>query len=130
MKDEDKAETLVDIIIKGIQEKKGKEIINIDLTELENAVCEYFIICHGDSNVHVGAIADSVEQAVKESFNEKASHKEGFENAQWILLDFNSIVVHVFQKKFRDFYKLEELWADGNLERINEDLYLSKRKIN
>ena len=109
MKDVDNAETLVDVIIKGIQEKKGKEIINIDLTELENAVCEYFIICHGDSNIHVGAIADSVEQVVKEELNERANHKEGIENAQWILLDYNTIVVHVFQKQFRDFYKLEEL---------------------
>jgi len=120
---------LVNIILQGIQEKKGKEIVNINLTELDNAVCQYFIICHGDSNTQVNAIANSVEEFVKKNLNERVDHKEGFENAQWILLDYTSIVVHIFQKEFRDFYNLEDLWADGKVIRIDEEVILCNEKL-
>jgi len=122
-------EKLVNIILQGIQEKKGKEIVNINLTELDNAVCQYFIICHGDSNIQVNAIANSVEEFVKKNLNERVDHKEGFENAQWILLDYTSIVVHIFQKEFRDFYNLEDLWADGKVIRIDEEVILCNEKL-
>ncbi len=111
-------EKLLDNIIEGIRKVKGKEIVNIDLAGLENRICQYFIICHGDSNTHVNAIADSVNREIKEKLGKYSFHKEGKENAQWILLDYGSIVVHVFQKEFRDFYRLEELWADGIVVRV------------
>lgn len=106
----------VESIVKGIQEKKGKEIVSIDLSNLENAVCRYFIICHGDSNTQVSAIAQSVEKVMQESHEEKVWRSQGFENSQWIVLDYFDYVVHIFQKEFRDFYNLEGLWADGKFK--------------
>ena len=117
-KDNKETENLLSNIIEGIRKVKGKEIVNIDLTNLENRICQYFIICHGDSNIHVNAIADSVNKEIKEKLGKYSFHKEGQDNAHWILLDYGSIVVHVFQKEFRDFYRLEELWADGIVVRV------------
>jgi ribosome-associated protein len=121
----------VDIIIEGIKEKKGKEIVSIDISKLENSVCRYFIICHGDSNTQVSAIAQWIEKVVEDDLNEKVWKKQGFENAQWILLDYVDIVVHIFQKEFRDFYDLESLWADGKIEKIENEyineLYSNKQ---
>lgn len=102
-------------IIESIREKKGKKIINIDLTKLNNSICEFFIISHGESNTQVRAIAQNIEEKVKKHLKQNAFHTEGYENSQWILLDYNSVVVHIFQEKTRDYYKLEELWADGKL---------------
>jgi len=117
-------ESFVNHIIEGIKEKKGKEIISINLTALDNAVCRYFIICHGDSNTQVSAIAQWVEKFIEETMNEKVWRKQGFENSQWILLDYIDIVVHIFQKEYRDFYNLEGLWADGRICKI-ENEYLN-----
>jgi ribosome-associated protein len=111
----------VDLIIEGIKEKKGKEIVSIDISKLENSVCRYFIICHGDSNTQVSAIAQWIEKVVEDELNEKVWKKQGFENAQWILLDFVDIVVHIFQKESRDFYNLESLWADGKIEKFENE---------
>lgn len=105
--------TLEKRIIESIREKKGRSIINIDLTRLNNSICEFFIISHGESNTQVRAIAQNVEEKVKKHLKQNAFHTEGYQNAQWILLDYNSVVVHIFQEKTRDYYKLEELWADG-----------------
>jgi ribosome-associated protein len=107
-------EPIVGYIIEGIKDKKGKEIISIDISELKNAVCRYFIICHGDSNTQVNAIANGIEQVMEEKLNERVWRKQGFENSQWVLLDYVDVVVHIFQKEFRDFYNLEGLWADGD----------------
>jgi len=108
-------------IIDSIQEKKGKSIINIDLRELNNSVCEYFVISHGDSNTQVRAIAENIEKKVKKNHNLNVYHREGYENATWILLDFITIVVHIFQEQTRQYYRLEDLWADGKFT-IFEDI--------
>lgn len=120
VKEKEKAgtEDILSGVIEGIRKVKGKEIVNIDLAGLENRICRYFVICHGDSNTHVNSIAESVESEMKNRLDQPAWHKEGHDNAQWILVDYGSVVVHVFQKEFRDFYRLEELWADGNVARI------------
>jgi ribosome-associated protein len=107
--------TLEEIIIESIREKKGRKIINIDLTELNNSICEYFIISHGESDTQVRAIAQNIEGKVKKHLKQNTFHTEGYQNAQWILLDFNTVVVHIFQEKTRNYYKLEELWADGKI---------------
>ena len=112
---------LLDIIIQGIFEKKGKEIINIDLTRLNYSICDNFVICHGDSRTQVNAIADSIEEKVKNVLNIRAGHIEGKENAQWVLIDFINIVVHIFQEKYRDYYKLEELWGDADITKIEDE---------
>jgi ribosome-associated protein len=114
-------EKIVDNIIEGIKEKKGKEIVCIDLSALENSICRYFIICHGDSNTQVSAIAQGVEKAMEDKLNERVWHKQGLENAHWVLLDYIDVVVHIFQKEFRDFYNLEGLWADGTFSLIENE---------
>lgn len=113
-------EQLANTIIKGIQEKKGKNIVTLDITKLDQSIADNFIICHGDSNTQVDAIANSVEEFVKKEFNEKPIHKEGYQNSQWILLDYGEILVHIFQKEYRDFYNLEDLWADAKIKEIQE----------
>ena len=111
---------IVSAAIEGILKKKGKAPVSLDLTEIENSVCKYFIICHGDSNTQVDAIADSVIETVREETGEKVWHKEGLNNATWVLLDYSDVVVHIFQKEYRDLYKLEELWADAKLTRYDD----------
>lgn len=108
------------LIIGAIQEKKGKEIVTIDLSQVENAICDCFIICHGDSYTQVDAITESVEKKLKEDVKIRPHHIEGLQNSQWVLLDYFDILVHVFQKDFRTFYNLEELWADGDLVKLEE----------
>jgi len=108
------------IILNAIREKKGHQIVSIDLTEVENSICDFFIICHGESTTQVSAIAESIEKKLKEEANIRAHHVEGMQNSQWVLLDYFDILVHVFQEEYRSFYKLEELWADGKITRVTE----------
>ena len=111
---------MIDSIIKGIFEKKGHEVVCIDLSKVENAICEYFVICHGDSNTQVNAIAESVEKETTEQLNVRPFSVEGKGNAEWVLLDYGQTVVHVFQKPFRMRYQLEELWGDGKITQMEE----------
>ena len=113
-------EDLGKIIIESIQEKKGQEIVHLNLTKTGNSVCEYFIIAHADSSTQVKAIAQNVEDTLRRKHETRALHTEGFENAQWVLLDFNTVVVHIFQPETRQYYKLEELWEDAEIEKIEE----------
>jgi len=114
-------EQLIDAIVEGIQRKKGLEIIKIDLTKINHTECKYFIICHGNSVTQVDAIAHSVEDTVEELINESAWHKDGYRNSIWILLDYADVMVHIFQKESRNFYDLENLWADAHIELIKEE---------
>ena len=107
------------LIIEAIQEKKGHQIVSIDLSEVENSICDCFIICHGESGTQVGAITESIEKKLKEEVQIKPHHVEGLQNSQWVLLDFFDILVHVFQEEYRSFFKLEELWADGKVMRVD-----------
>ena len=104
---------LASLIKKGIEEKKGEEIVTLDIRKTNPSVCDYFIICHGNSNTHVASIADEVQKMVRDSVGEKPFHIEGVSNAEWVLLDYVNVVVHVFQKEFRIFYDLENLWGDA-----------------
>ena len=97
---------------------KGENISIIDLREIENTVCDYFILCDGTSNTQVSAIAASIQKNVSKSLKDKPWHVEGESNAEWILIDYVNIVVHVFQKHVRQFYNLEELWGDGKITNI------------
>lgn len=106
-------EVLKEEIVKGIQEKKGLNITCLNLAKINSTVCDYFVVCHGTSNTHVHAIAESVEEQVNKQIGLKPSRKEGFINAEWILLDYLDVVVHVFQQNVREYYKLEDLWADA-----------------
>jgi ribosome-associated protein len=112
---------LKNTVVEAIKEKKGKEIIVLGLTELQQSVADFFVICHGDSNTQVDAIASNIERQARTELKEHVIHKEGTENSQWVLLDYGDVVVHVFQEPFRKFYNLEDLWADANTELIKED---------
>lgn len=120
-KEETQTEQLLDAIVEGIHRIKGLEIVKIDLQKINHTECKYFIICHGNSNTQVDAIAHSVEDTVAELTKEKAWHKDGYQNSLWILLDYADIMVHVFQKDTRRFYDLENLWADAKIELIKEE---------
>ena len=107
-------------IIEGILDKKGEEIVLLNLENIENAFCENFIICNADSNTQVNAIAGSVEKKVKDNLGIKVHHREGIGNSIWVLLDYNDVLVHIFQTEYRHYYKLEELWGDAKLTKIEE----------
>ena len=115
------SEILSDAIVDGILEVKGRNIFFLNLKEIHNRVCDYFIICQADSNTQVNAIAGSVEEMVKKLTGERPYRKEGFENSEWILVDYVTVVVHVFQSEVRNFYNLESLWADAEITQIAFD---------
>ena len=110
------AEQIVAATIEAMEAVKGKDIVTLDLRNINTAVTDYFVICHAPSKTQVDAIADKVEDLVFEKTHAKPYHVEGRENTEWILIDFVDVVVHVFLESKRSFYKLEELWADS--ERI------------
>ncbi|HWY35722.1 MAG TPA: ribosome silencing factor [Nitrosopumilaceae archaeon] len=116
----EESSSLLDAIIEGMQEKKGKNISILNLKEIESRVCDYFVICDADSNTHVDAIAGSVEELVKGKTGEKPYHTEGYQNAEWILVDYINIVVHIFQRSVREFYNIESLWADAEITTIKD----------
>ena len=114
----DETKLLLDKIVEGIQEKKGEKISIVDMSKLENYVCRYFVICQGKSNTHVSAIADSVKDYVRNEIRVKPFATDGYENSHWIAMDYGDVIVHIFQPEFRDFYKLESLWADAVITEI------------
>jgi ribosome-associated protein len=109
---------ILESVFKGIREKKGLHILDLDLSKIENAVTNHFIICHGDSGRQVTAIAESVEEIVRKETSEKPWHREGLQNAEWVLLDYADVVVHIFNETTRKFYNLEGLWADARIKEI------------
>ena len=109
---------LIEKIVDGISDVKGQNIRMIDLRKIENRLCDFYIICSGSSNTHVSAILESVKKKISKSLREKPSHIEGEENAEWILLDYINVVVHIFQEQVREFYKIEELWGDCKINMI------------
>ena len=112
------SDQLITEIIQGIEEVKGENITILDLRELDNTISEYFIICDGTSNTQVNAIAGSIQKIVGKNAQEKPWHVEGDELSEWVLVDYVSVVVHIFQKQIRDFYALEELWGDAKITKI------------
>ncbi|MEN8188021.1 MAG: ribosome silencing factor [Bacteroidota bacterium] len=109
---------LITNIIKGIEEVKGENITILDLREIENSVCDYFVICDGNSNTQVNAISGSIQKVVSKNIKDKPWHVEGENNAEWVLIDYVNVVVHVFQKQIREFYNLEGLWGDAKITNI------------
>lgn len=112
---------LLEVVIEGLKNNKAKEIHILNMKNLENSVAEYFVICHGTSRTHVASTANSVEKEVKEVLSEYPWKKEGHTNGEWVLVDYSSIVVHVFQKEARDFYNIEELWADAEVTVLEDE---------
>jgi ribosome-associated protein len=118
----DGAAVLLGSIIKGIFEKKGHDVIKIDLRKLENRIADYFIICHGSSTTQVDTICDSVEDTVRKVAGEKPLHVEGLGNCFWVLLDYGNVIVHIFLEEYRSFYSLESLWADASMEAMEDNI--------
>ena len=117
----DNASSLIDEIIKGIENVKGEEIQVMDLNNIENTPCKYFIICNGNSNTQVMAIVNSIIKKVSKKIQEKPLHTEGLEAAEWVLIDYINVVVHVFQRKTREFYNIEELWGDAKSTHVTSN---------
>lgn len=109
---------LIDKIVEAIQDTKGEDVMIFDLSKIENSVADTFVICSGNSNTQVSAIAGNVEKKVRNDLKDRPWHVEGSDNAMWILLDYVSVVVHVFQKSIREYYDIEELWGDAKITKI------------
>jgi len=118
----DGAEVILESVAKGIFEKKGHDVLKIDLRGLENRIADFFVICHGNSTSHVDSICDSVEDTVKKNAGENPLHVEGLDNCYWALIDYGNVVVHVFLEEYRNFYSLESLWADALIEAVEDKL--------
>ncbi len=101
-------------IINAIRNKKGENIVSLDLRKVQEAVADFFIVCEASSNVQVKAIADAIEEEVKQKCEELPYRHEGYQALQWVLIDYVNIVVHIFQQENRKFYKLEEMWSDAD----------------
>ena len=104
---------LIDNIVGAIQDKKGHNIVSLDLTELEGTICDAFVICNADSTTQVDAIADGIVEELEEKLGEKPRRVEGKTNAAWIAIDYVDVMVHIFLTPLREYYRLEQLWADA-----------------
>lgn len=119
---EEESEQLVEHIINGLREKKGKAIVTLDLRKIENSVCDFYVVCSGDSNTQVKALADSVEEEVRKNLKDRPWHVEGTTNAEWVLMDYVSVAVHIFQREPREFYDIEGLWADAVVKEYEDEV--------
>jgi ribosome-associated protein len=117
-KENTNADQLITTILEGIEDVKGQHINILDLRDIENTVCDYFIVCEGTSNTQVNAIVNAVQKKVSKTLRDKPWHIEGSENAEWVLMDYVNIVVHVFQKHIREYYDIESLWGDAKMTEI------------
>lgn len=111
---------LIDTIVDAIQDTKGEDIKIFDLGGIENSVAETFIICSGNSNTQVSSIAGNIEKKVRNEIQDRPWHVEGAENSLWVLMDYVSVVVHIFQRETREYYDIEELWGDAKITIIED----------
>ena len=111
-------EKLSEVIIDGIQENKGEDIVLLDLRDVDNAVTQFFIICTGNSSTQIEGIANAVVRNTRKILKERPWHKEGKGTDEWVLLDYVDVVVHIFSEEKRSFYDLEDLWADAEKRKI------------
>jgi len=117
----DKTNILLNNIVNVIQDSKGKEIISIDLREIESAIFKYFIICTGTSSRHVNSIENKIKKIISQKTGDKPWHTEGKNSGEWVLMDYYDIIVHIFQEKTRKCYNLEEFWGDAKFINYNEN---------
>lgn len=104
---------LTEIAIKGIQDKKGRDITLISLKEIEGSLFDYYIVCTGNSPSHIDSITDAIEQKIKKAVGLSPKRIEGLQNCQWVLLDYFDVIIHVMLEETRDFYKIEQMWKDA-----------------
>jgi ribosome-associated protein len=118
---EEQIEQLAATVVQGMREKKARDIVTLDLRHIPNTVCDFFVICSGDSSTHVEGISGSVQEMTRKQLNDRPWHVEGLGNSEWVLLDYVNVVVHVFQREPRDYYSIERLWADAIITEHDED---------
>jgi len=116
------SEELCNLVVKGMQEKKAIDVVVMDLRDVKTAIADFFVICSGNSDTQIDAIADSVEEEVYKASQVDPWHEEGKMNREWILLDYVDVVAHVFKKDRREFYDLEQLWGDAEIRLVEETL--------
>ncbi len=104
---------MVATVVEAIQDKKGKNIVSLDMTGFDGAICSHFVVCHADSTTQVEAISNGIEEMMEEKLGEKLYRVEGRQMGVWVAMDYVDVVVHIFQTELRDFYRLEELWSDA-----------------
>lgn len=114
------SEQLSEVVVKGMQEMKAEDIVLMDLRSVKNAVADFFVICSGNSDTHIDAIAESVDHEVNKTDGQNPWHREGYNNKVWVLLDYVDVVVHVFKHENREFYSLESLWGDAKITSYDE----------
>ncbi len=113
---------LLETIIEAIKDKKGKNIVSLDMRKVDGAITSYFVICNADSTTQVGAIAGGIEEEVEKRLGQRVWRTDGAANALWIAMDYIDVVVHIFQTEMRGFYKLDDLWADAPVTRYESEL--------
>ena len=118
----DDIKVLLETVVEALQEKKGRRIVTMDLSKLENSICQYFIICQGKTPTQVSALCDSVWDKVSERMKEKPMGAIGMKEAQWIAMDYGTVMLHIFIPELREFYNLEHLWADADSTEIPDIL--------
>lgn len=118
---EQQIEQLAATVVQGMREKKARDIVTLDLRHIPNTVCDFFVICSGDSNTHVDGISGSVQEMTRKQLNDRPWHVEGMGNSEWVLLDYVNVVAHVFQREPRDYYSIERLWADAVITEHDAD---------
>ena len=116
----DETEILLSNIIKGVHEKKGQNVLKIDLRKLDSRIADFFVVCHASSSSQVSAICDSIEETALKGAGEKPLRIEGLENCFWVLIDYGNVVAHIFIEEYRNFYNLESLWADAKIEIVED----------
>jgi ribosome-associated protein len=121
-KKSDGTEVLLGSIAEGIFEKNGMNVLKIDLRKLENRITDYFVVCHASSTTQVSALCDSVEDIVITRAGEKPMHIEGLDNCFWVLLDYGTVIVHIFLEEYRNFYSLESLWGDAVISAMEDKI--------
>lgn len=113
---------LIETIVGAIQDKKGKDIVSLDLSGFDGAICSHFVVCNADSTTQVAAIADGIEETVQQKLGQNVWRVEGKQTGLWVAMDYLDVVVHIFTTELRSFYKLEELWADAPMKRYDYEV--------
>lgn len=110
-----KSEDIANKTIEALEDSKAHQIVKIDLRKIENCFCDFFVICHGTSGTHIAGMTDAVEEYTRKDLNERPFHIEGLNPGQWVVLDYGDVVVHIFDRESRDYYQLEDFWADAEI---------------
>lgn len=121
VQDEVSSEVLSGWMVEGMKEKKGSDIVVVDLRKVKHAVADYFVICSGSSDTQMDAISESIEEQIHKGSKQNPWKREGRENKEWILLDYVDVIAHIFNKEKRKFYGLEELWGDAKITEVDEN---------